>query len=97
MIIVFAKAIYKEGKKDEIIGFADDLIKNTRAESGCINYNLYENVQEEHLLFVEQWEDTDALNKHLETEHFINFGKNIDGCLDTDLIIDVYDSNKTEL
>ena len=48
-------------------------------------------------MFVEQWESKEILGKHLQTEHFINFGANIDGLLAGDLEINVFDAEATDL
>ena len=70
MIIVQAKAIPKdETSKNKIIEAAANLIEKSKLENGNINYNLYSNVQEDTLLFVEQWENLDILKAHLQTEH----------------------------
>lgn len=56
MIIVQAKAIPKdEASKNRIIKAAENLIEKSKSENGNINYNLYSSVQEDTLLFVEQW------------------------------------------
>lgn len=55
MIIVQAKAIPKDKtSKNKIIEAAANLIEKSKLENGNINYNLYSNVQEDTLLFVEQ-------------------------------------------
>ena len=62
MIIVQAKAIPKdETSKNRIIKAAENLIEKSKSENGNINYNLYSSVQEDTLLFVEQWENLDIL------------------------------------
>lgn len=62
MIIVQAKAIPKdETSKNKIIEAAANLIEKSKLENGNINYNLYSNVQEDTLLFVEQWENLDHI------------------------------------
>lgn len=98
MIMVLAKAIPKdEDACAKIVEFAQDLIENTKKEYGNIDYNLYSNTADGTLLFVEQWESKEILGSHLETEHFIRFGNNIKDLVATELIIDVFDSNKVDL
>lgn len=98
MIVVLAKAIPKDEKScEKIVEFAQDLIENTRKEYGNIDYNLYSNTGDGVLLFVEQWESKEVLGAHLETEHFIKFGKNIADLVAQDLIIDVYEAEATDL
>ncbi len=98
MIIVQAKAIpINIDAKDKIIGFAEDLIEKSRNEKGNIDYNLFLNIEDNSLLFVEKWESTEILNSHLQTEHFIEFGKNIDGLLKSDLDIQVFSPEEINL
>ena len=98
MIIVQAKAIPKEEKtKNRIIKAAENLIEKSKSENGNINYNLYSSVQEDTLLFVEQWENLDILKAHLQTEHFNQFGADIDGLLKEDLEINVFTAENIEL
>ena len=96
MIIVQAKAIPKdETSKNKIIEAAANLIEKSKLEN--INYNLHSNVQEDTLLFVEQWENLDILKAHLQTEHFNQFGADIDGLLKEDLDINVFSAENVEL
>ncbi|MDR3222571.1 MAG: antibiotic biosynthesis monooxygenase [Methanobrevibacter sp.] len=74
MIIVFATVTLKTGKNQELINVSKDLIKNTRLEEGCIDYNLYDDCESQDLfVFVEKWKDEKALNEHMETAHFKSF------------------------
>ncbi len=75
MIIVNAALEPKEGKKDEIIEKATPLIEASRNHEGNISYDLYENVQDKTLFFVERWQSSEALQKHMQTEEFQLFGK----------------------
>ena len=98
MIIVQAKAIPKDKtSKNKIIEAAANLIEKSKLENGNINYNLYSNVQEDTLLFVEQWENLDILKAHFQTEHFNQFGADINGLLKEDLDINVFSAENVEL
>lgn len=98
MIIVQAKVIPKDKtSKNKIIEAAANLIEKSKLENGNINYNLYSNVQEDTLLFVEQWENLDILKAHLQTGHFNQFGADIDGLLKEDLDINVFSAENVEL
>ena len=98
MIFVLAKAIPKDAEATEKISeFAQDLIENSRKENGNIDYNLYYDIGDGSLLFVEQWESKEILNAHLQTEHFLKFGGNIADLVAQDLIINVYEAEPTEL
>ena len=98
MIIVLAKAVPKvEEALVKIVGFAQDLIENSRKEEGNVDYNLYVNSGDQSLMFVEQWESIEILGAHLQTEHFIKFGENIADLVAGDLAIDVFEAEPTEL
>jgi quinol monooxygenase YgiN len=46
------------------------LIEPTRAESGCVTYELMQNTTDPtDFTFVEEWTSDAALDAHLETEH----------------------------
>lgn len=75
MIMVNATIEPKEGKTEEIIEKADVLLKASREHEGNISYNLFKNVENGLLFFVEQWASKEALQKHMQTEEFIEFGQ----------------------
>jgi quinol monooxygenase YgiN len=49
------------------------IVEPTRAENGCIAYELFQNNGDPtDFTFVEEWEDDAALDAHLETPHLID-------------------------
>ena len=91
MIIVTAKMKVKTGNKNAFISKAQDLISATRREDGCISYNLLASTEDENVLvMLEQWNDTDSLNKHMKTEHFKQFGETIKHLLAKEIDIQSY-------
>ena len=97
MIIVLAKVVPKDDEaKDKIIEFSKDLIESSKAEEGNVDYNLYENTSEDSLMFVEQWDSIEILQKHMQTDHFIKFGQNIAELVACELGINVFNSEKIE-
>ena len=94
MIIVHATLTPKEGKLDEIVEKAQYLIKESKEHKGNISYNLYKNVEENTLLFVEKWKCQKGLDKHMEKEVFIKFGESIKDLLASELDIQLYSSEK---
>ena len=91
MIIVTAIMKVKTGNKNAFISEAQDLISATRKENGCISYNLLSSTENENVLvMLEQWKDTDSLNKHMETEHFRQFGDTIKHLLAKEIDIQSY-------
>lgn len=90
MIIVNASLKAKEDKIDEIIKTAEDLIKESRKHEGNISYNLFQDVLDNSLTFVEKWQTKEDLEKHMKTDVFIDFGKNTKEYLTEELDVSVY-------
>jgi len=54
----------------DITGHLRAAIEPTRAEPGCIRYDLlHDNEIPGHFIFVEEWADDAALAEHLDTAH----------------------------
>ncbi|EAJ3623516.1 hypothetical protein C3G50_06360 [Campylobacter coli] len=48
---------------------------------GCISYTLNEEIQGDRFIFIEEWENQELLNKHLQKqEHFIKLLENLSVC-----------------
>ena len=77
MIIVNANLPIKEEKKEEVIKQAETIINASRNHEGNISYNLYEDVLDGSLIFIEKWESNEALQAHMQTPEFIEFGEKI--------------------
>ena len=98
MLIVLAKITAKENMAENIINEAKTLIESTRAEKGCIEYNLHVPIDENNvLLFVEKWENKQSLESHLKQPHFIKFDSAIENFIAKDLEIFVYSSEEITL
>lgn len=71
MIKVVAKNFVQEDKINEVIELHKELVEMTRKEDGCIKYEMYQDEQDAKVLtMIEEWENRQALEKHLESEHF---------------------------
>jgi quinol monooxygenase YgiN len=50
------------------------LIKITRAEAGCINYDLHQdNDNPAHFLFYENWESRELWQDHMGNQHLLDY------------------------
>lgn len=93
MINIVAKNIVKEGKIEEFKALALKLIKESRKEEGCIEYNLYEDIKNSNILtFIEKWKDEEAINLHNKSEHFTSIVPKLGELLKTDSDVDLYKS-----
>lgn len=67
---VVAHLTAKQDKIEETCGALIALIEPTRAEAGCIVYELMQNNAEPFdFTFVEEWTSDAALDAHLQSEH----------------------------
>lgn len=73
-IVVLAKVYPKEGCRDTVIELSHDLIEDTLAEDGNIDYQLLKSLNDNTLTFIEKWQSPDALKEHMASEHFQLFG-----------------------
>lgn len=72
MLRVVATNTVKNDKIEEFIAIAEKLVEATnRYDKGCIHYDLYQDVENPQLLtFIEEWESKEALDQHMEADHF---------------------------
>ena len=67
---VVAVITAQAGKEKELSVALQALVEPTRKEDGCIRYELMQNKQSpEQFIFVEEWKDDEALDKHLMSPH----------------------------
>ncbi|MFL2097233.1 putative quinol monooxygenase [Marinilactibacillus psychrotolerans] len=65
MKMINASFFIKEDKREEFLSVVNPLIQATREEEGCVQYNLYESVEEANaFMMVEIWEDQNAIDGH---------------------------------
>ncbi len=89
MIHVLATIELFEGKRDEYIQKAQELIPKVRAEKGCLEYGIAVDIDGSHpkqiplrsnvVTFVEKWADLKALESHGQTPHMMAWGKTTQG------------------
>ena len=76
-ILVLANIEPKEGCQDSIIEVSKELIDESLLEEGNIDYQLLKPIDKETLTFVEKWESSEALKRHMASPHFLNFNEEI--------------------
>ncbi|TXJ23507.1 MAG: antibiotic biosynthesis monooxygenase [Afipia sp.] len=82
MIYVVATLTIKPETRADMIAAAKACIVETRKEVGNIAYDLHESVTDPaKLVFVEQWENAEALVPHRSAEHMKTFGRVVVKCL----------------
>ena len=74
MLSVVAECFVKEGFAEELKAEMIKLLEPTRAEDGCINYDLHQNQEDEnHFIFYENWESAAHLAKHAQSAHIMAY------------------------
>ena len=71
MIVLHATVPIKAEYREDALDMIADLVEASRAEDGMIDYRATTDVEEPNTVrFFEQYEDEDALEAHLETDHY---------------------------
>jgi quinol monooxygenase YgiN len=74
MLILAAKCIGKPERRNDIVRVTAAIIPPSRAEAGCISYEVHERLSGgNEYLFFEEWTDQAALDFHFKTPHFQEF------------------------
>lgn len=70
MIYVIATLTIKAGTADALLSAAKPCIDATRAEKGCLGYDLHASITDPNtLVFVEKWETREDLTAHSKQPH----------------------------
>ena len=76
---IHAKADKVDFIKDELV----KLIPITRAETGCIQYDLHQdNEDPAHFLFYENWESRELWQTHMNAPHLTGYMEITDGAIE---------------
>ena len=90
-IRVVARFAAKPDRVQDVKRILSELVDPTRAEDGCITYELLQNTQDPtDFTFVEEWTSQAALDKHLTTEHIKRSRSQTEGLLDSGPDVRVY-------
>ncbi|MBI4891022.1 MAG: antibiotic biosynthesis monooxygenase [Acidobacteria bacterium] len=75
LLTVVAEMRALPGKEAELRQALLDCIEPTRAEEGCVQYDLHESTDTPgHFIFYENWTSREALDRHLATPHLQKLG-----------------------
>ena len=98
MIYVVATLTVKPETRAEFIAAATACIKETRKEPGNIAYDLHESVTDPaKMVFVEQWENAEALVPHRGADHMKVFGRVAVKCMTAPPKIEVITPEKVDV
>jgi quinol monooxygenase YgiN len=98
VIYVVATLSVKPETRAELIAGATACIKETRKEPGNIAYDLHESVTDpSRMVFVEQWENAEALVPHRSAEHMKAFGRIAVKCFSAPPKIEIITPEKVDV
>jgi quinol monooxygenase YgiN len=81
-LTVLARVRAKREAVDEVKRECLALVAPSRAEEGCINYDLHQSADDNTLfVFYENWTSREALERHLEMAHSLLFDERTEGLL----------------
>lgn len=81
-VTVVARIRAKPGMQEKVKQHLLKLIAPTRAEKGCLNYDLHQSVDDPALfLFYENWIDKKSLEDHLKKPHLNTFREKAEAML----------------
>src|SRR5947208_16247400 len=94
-IRVVARFKAKHDSTPEVTEILSALIEPTRAEDGCIAYELLHNIDDPaDFTFIEEWTSRQALDLHLGTEHIAECRRRISEHIEGEADIRVYTLEK---
>lgn len=82
-LTIVAKILAKPEKRELVKNELLKLIDITRAEKGCINYDLHQDNEDENLfLFYENWESKELWKKHMKNTHLTEYMNATEGAVE---------------
>ena len=75
-LTVIARLKAKDGSEEKLGAMLRALVAPTRAEKGCINYDLHRSHDDLGLfIFYENWETRPLWDDHMKSPHLVEFGE----------------------
>lgn len=81
-LTIVANIYAQPGQIDLVLAELEKLVPITRAETGCIQYELYQdNDNPAHFMFYENWQTRDLWQTHMNAPHLAAFVEATDGAV----------------
>jgi quinol monooxygenase YgiN len=79
MVVDLFKFSVKPGFSEKVIGHMKEHTELTRDDEGCLFvHSLQSNTDENTLYMLLGWEDQESVEKHMATDHDLQFRNNVD-------------------
>ena len=83
-LTIVANIVARPDKVELVKAELSRLVETTRAEAGCIQYDLHQdNDNPAHFLFYENWESRDLWQAHMNAPHLKAYGEATAGAVET--------------
>ena len=83
-LTVIAKLKAKAGSEEDLAALCRSLVAPTRAEPGCLAYDLHRSHDDPGLfMFTEAWESRPLWEEHMKSPHLAAFGEKQDAVIET--------------
>ena len=77
MVVKQVTFIAESGHEEPLRILLRDMVQPSRAEQGCLRYDIYEMSKiPGHFVVVEAWENEEALEGHRHSEHYLYYKAN---------------------
>lgn len=81
-LTIVANIVANEDKIEHVKSELIKLIEITRAEEGCINYDLHQdNDNPAHFVFYENWASRELWQVHMNNQHLADYMNATEGCV----------------
>jgi quinol monooxygenase YgiN len=82
VIVVTGRIQVPSGRRARFIEVATEMCRRSREESGCGGYRIYADLEQaDRYVFLEEWVDDDALQRHFRQPHTSAFMADLAGLL----------------
>ena len=82
MLTIVADITAEPGQVDRVKTELEKLVSPTRAERGCVQYDLHQDNQNPaHFLFYENWESRELWQAHMASAHIAAYRKATEGSI----------------
>lgn len=86
-LTIVARILAKAGKGELVKAEVLKLIDVTRAEEGCINYDLHQDNENENLfIFYENWENRELWQKHMQNRSLAQYLNATEGAVEAFIV-----------
>ncbi|MFK3960108.1 putative quinol monooxygenase [Guptibacillus hwajinpoensis] len=73
----------KTGKEENVLSVLQEVLKGSRNEEGNIQYDVYQSIEDTTFVIYEVWENQQAIETHISSEHYEKYRKDIGDLIDS--------------